>query len=298
MFKLPINRHLVKYGLLSIVFMLTAPFSIAAGVSDEPMYKEAIEKIAKQDWQGAHRLFKSLQENYPDDPTVLNNLAVIAVHLNQFELAAELLEHAMLSHPKLAISYKNLQSLYNYQAVLEYKKALSLDTLKLSAPKLNFVGIPGQVTGPDVDKKPPSEIVLSQEEIKKPLVEETQPEPSASPTDDKKQIEAHLRQWAEAWSRQDLAGYFNSYIKDYRPRSGAAHQRWRKLREDRIVKPQFIKVRVSKLAIKKQDGDNAKLRFTQYYQSNLLKSTVTKELELLKTDAGWRIKSERVVNTR
>ena len=292
------NRHIVKCALLSIVFALTTSSSIAAKVSDEPMYKEAIEKIAQQDWQGANRLFKSLHENYPDDPTVLNNLAVIAVHLKQFELAAELLEHAMLSHPTLATSYKNLQSLYNYRAVLEYKKALSLDALKLSAPQLNFIDIPGQAAAPEADKKPPSEVVLSQKEIEKPLVEEAQPEPPPAPTSDEGQIEAHLKQWAKAWSRQDLAGYFNSYIKEYRPRSGAAHQQWRKSREDRIVKPQFIKVQVSKLSIQKQGSDKAKLRFTQRYQSNLLKSTVTKELEMLKTDAGWRIKSERVVNPR
>ena len=63
------------------------------------MYREAIEKFNNKDWEGAHRLFKRLQENYPDEPAILNNLAVIAVHQNQHELAIKLLEHAILSHP-------------------------------------------------------------------------------------------------------------------------------------------------------------------------------------------------------
>ena len=289
MFKTNISRLVVKYGLWSVVALLSAFHSTAASVNEDPVYKEAIAKFEQNEWQAAHRLFKQLQESYPDNPIILNNLAVVAVQLNQPELAVRLLEHAILSHPTLSVSYKNLQSLYNYQAAQEYKKALSLDSLKLTAPKLNLIGTE-QAAG---DDRTAAELVLSQETIEKPLVEEAQPAPSGR---DKEQLAASLKHWAEAWSRQDLDAYFNSYVTDYRPRSGTAHERWRKLREDRIVKPQFINIRISDLSIDKQDADNAVLIFKQHYQSNLLKSAVIKELTFYRTEAGWKIKSERVVN--
>lgn len=287
MVKLKRSRMATKYALLLIALLITVN-NIAADISRDPVYIEALAKLKQNDLEEAHRLFKRLQEDYPDNPTVLNDFAAVAAQLGQLEFAIRLLEHAMMSHPTLSISYKNLQSLYNYKAAQEYKKALALDAMEVAVPQLNVVGIPTQTADPVVA----SELVLAQEVIDQPLVEEAEPSPSE---DDQAQIADHLKRWAEAWSRQDLTAYFDSYIKDYRPRSGSAHLRWRKLRESRIVNPQFINIRISDLSIKKQDDNNALLTFRQHYQSNLLKSTVVKELEFYKTEAGWRIKSERVV---
>ena len=292
---LRINRNfsIIKLGLVPVVALLFAPYSIGANVNEDPMYREAVEKFNQSDWKGAHRLFKSLQENYPDEPAILNNLAVIAVQQNQPELAVRLLEHAILSHPTLSVSYKNLQALYNYQAAQEYKKALSLDSLDLTVPKLSVIGITDAVEDGTVAGLSAAERVLAEKIIEKPLVEEAQP---MSSDIDKDKITTSLKQWADAWSRQDLDAYFNSYVKDYRPRAGTAHLRWRKLRKTRIINPEFINIRISNLSIKKQDDNNATLTFKQHYQSNLLKSVVVKKLELYKTEAGWKIKSERVVS--
>lgn len=291
--KVNINFSVIKYGLVSVVALLFAPHSIATDVSKDPVYREAIEKFNQNDWEGAHRLFKRLQESYPDEPAILNNLAVIAVQQNQPELAVKLLEHAILSHPTLSVSYKNLQALYNYQAAQEYKKALSLDSLNLSSPKLNVIGVPEEAGSPVAEKVSAAELVLAEKAIGQPLVEEAQPLPSDI---DKDHITTSLKQWANAWSRQDIDAYFNSYIEDYRPRSGTAHLRWRKLRETRIANPEFINIRISNLSIRQQDNNNATLTFKQHYQSNLLNSVVTKKLEFYKTETGWKIKSERVAN--
>ena len=113
-----------------------------------------------------------------------------------------------------------------------------------------------------------------------PLVEETRSESSDT---DKDQIAESLKRWADAWSRQDLDAYFGSYIEDYRPRSGTAHSRWRKLREERIVNPEFINIRISDLFVKEQNDNNATLTFKQHYQSNLLSSVVVKRLEFQKS---------------
>ena len=294
MLKANINLSIIKYSLIVAIALLFALPSLGADIGEDPVYREAIEKFNQSDWEGAHRLFKRLQENYPDEPVILNNLAVIAVRQNQHGLAIKLLEHAISSHPTLSVSYKNLQSLYNYQAAQEYKKALSLNSLKLTSPELRLINIPQSTEDGDTEDVSAAELVLAEKTIEKPLVEEAQ---SESTDTDKEQIAESLKRWADAWSRQDLNAYFDSYIKDYRPRSGTAHSRWRKLREARIVNPQFINIKISNLSVKKQDDNNATLTFKQDYQSNLLKSTVVKQLEFYKTEAGWKIKSERVVRS-
>ena len=293
MLKKNIHFLIIKYGLIAVITSLFTLSGVSADIGEDPVYREAIEKFNDSDWEGAHRLFKRLQENYPDEPVILNNLAVIAVHQDQPALAIKLLERAILSHPTLSISYKNLQSLYNYQAAQEYKKALSLDSLKLTTPKLTLIDTPQPIEDDSTKKASAAELVLAEKTIEKPLVEEARPQPSNT---DKDQIATSLKQWADAWSRQDLDAYFDSYIKDYRPRSGTAHLRWRKLRETRIVNPQFINIRISNLSVKKQDDNNATLTFRQHYQSNLLQSAVIKQLEFYKTEVGWKIKSERVVS--
>lgn len=286
-----ISWSIISRGLLSVVVLLAAAVGMADDIRDDPVYREAIEKFENSDWKGAHRLFKRLHESYPDDPTILNNLAVVAVKLNQPELAIGLLEHAILSHPTLSVNYKNLRILYNYRAAQEYKKALSLDSLKLSAPELSVIGITKQPEDSDTEQIAAAKLILDEPAVEKPLVEEGRPTAAAE-----EQIANSLQQWTAAWSRQDLNAYFNSYIKDYRPRSGTAHLRWRKLREARIVTPQFINIRISNLSIKQQDDNNAAVTFKQHYQSNLLNSAVIKELRFYKTEYGWKIKSERVVN--
>ena len=288
MFKLKNNCSAIKKALLLIIILLLTLGNAGADISHDPVYKEALEKLKQNNLEGAHRLFKQLQENYPDNPVVLNDFAVVAARLNQLDLAARLLDHAIMSHPTLSISYKNLQALYNYKATQEYKKALALDTLEVGIPELNLISLPVEAA----DQPPAAELVLAQEAIDQPLVEEAPPALSEDATE---QIAAHLKQWADAWSRQDLNAYFDSYIENYRPRSGTAHQRWRTLREGRIANPQFINIRISNLSIKKQDDNHAVLTFKQYYQSNLLKSTVVKEMEFYKTESGWKIKSERVI---
>ena len=292
MLKAKINFPIINYGLIASIALLFSPLCIGADIGEDPGYREAIKKFNDRDWEGAHRLFKRLHENYPDEPAILNNLAVIAVHQNQPGLAIELLEHAILSHPTLSVSYKNLQSLYNYQAAQEYKKALSLDSLKVTTPELQIIDTPQPTDATATEKVSAAELVLAEKAVEKPLVEEARPQPSDTDID---QIKANLKQWADAWSRQDLNAYFDSYIEDYRPRSGTAHLRWRKLRETRIVNPQFINIRISDLSADKRDDNNATVTFKQHYQSNLLKSTVVKRLEFYKTETGWKIKSESVV---
>jgi len=293
---------IIRSGLVLIIVLLSGSYVLSDSSSEDiaatPLYRAAMEKFSQKDWQEAHRLLKRLHENHPDNPMLLNDLAVVSIKLEQPDLAMKLLEHAILSHPTLSVTYRNLQALYNYRASQEYKEALSLDSLELVMPQLMLVGDAQQAAASD--RAPPqsptqlaTQMILGEEALSQPIVEEAQPE-SATAFD--AQITASFEQWLAAWSGQDTDAYFNSYIEDYRPRSGTPHQRWRKLREDRIIGPQFIDIRASNLSIKKQDANNAALTFRQHYRSNLLNSVVMKKLEFHKTEDGWKIKSERVIN--
>lgn len=280
---------IISRSLLFCIALLLVPSSSSASVVEDPLYQEALEKFQAQDFKSSHRLFKRLQERYPDEPALLNNLAVVAAKMNQPEVAIQLLELAIASHPSIAVSYTNLRALYAYRASQEYKKTLALDTLNLAAPQLALIGLAAPEQAP---QPTPDELVLAERALETSLVEEEATD-SVSRVP-KEEIVAHLKQWAEAWSRQDLEAYFNSYTQTYQPRSGGGHPSWRRQRQQRISAPSFIKVQISELSITAQTADRVTVIFKQQYQSNLLRSTVIKKLGLQKTAAGWKINAERV----
>lgn len=274
--------------LLFFVLLFFASCSIATSVVEDPTYQEALKKFEEDDFKGSHRLFKRLQERYPDEPILLNNLAVVATKMNQLDLATQLLELAITTNPNIAVSYANLRTLYAHRASQQYKETLALDSLDLTAPQLELIGL----ATPEKQPEPsPQEIVFADKTIEGSLVEEQLPD---SPTpDQKEEIVVAIQQWATAWSRQDLQAYFDSYVKTYQPRGGT-HEQWRQQREQRISSPEYIEVRISNLAVETKDSHNVIATLNQHYKSNLLTSTVIKTLGLHKTAEGWKIKAERV----
>ena len=98
-----------------------------------------------------------------------------------------------------------MQALYNYQAAREYKKALSLDSLDLTVPKLSVIGITDAVEDDIATEASAAERVLAEKTIEKPLVEEAQP---LSSDMDKDKITASLKQWADCLEPPRLGRLF------------------------------------------------------------------------------------------
>ncbi|MGA8863752.1 MAG: tetratricopeptide repeat protein [Gallionella sp.] len=132
----------------------------------------------------AIRIFAALTVDYPDLPEPYNNLAVLYASQGKYDIAKELLEKAISTHPSYATAHENLGDIYAKMASQAYDRALQLDNsntatqTKLAMIQNLFAGesrhneivasntdIPGKVAVPDPNKaasapavavKPPS----------------------------------------------------------------------------------------------------------------------------------------------
>ena len=265
----------------------------AATVSEDPRYRRALAKFEAGDLEASHRLFKQLEESYPDDPGILNNLGIIAAEQGRYDLAARLFEKAIATAPIVAASHRNLRALYTYRAARGYKDALALDSMEVAAPRYQLVG--SERAMPPATPSTPADAALAAAEIERSLVEEPAA-PAARDAD--APIIASVRRWARAWADADLDGYFASYAGDYRPRPGTDHETWKRQRRARILTPKSINIALSDLNVRRRGDGSANVTFVQKYRSDLLASTVTKNLLLRDTADGWKIARERVVRRR
>lgn len=108
-----------------------------------------------------------------------------------------------------------------------------------------------------------------------------------------KAVLAAVEEWADAWSKQDMSRYLNSYSNDFKPPFGMSRANWEKQRERRILGKDEIKVEVINPLIT-LTGDQAVVRFKQNYYSIRHTNVATKILTLQLEGNRWRIISERV----
>ncbi|MFG6447074.1 tetratricopeptide repeat protein [Roseateles sp. BYS180W] len=117
------------------------------------------------------------------------------------------------------------------------------------------------------------------------------PVAKASADSDQKEIEKALKGWAQSWSRRDMDGYFAAYSPEFKGKSGS-RKAWESDRRNRILSKKKISVEISDLDIK-IDGNKAKVRFRQDYNSDSLDAKSTKNVELTQVKPGqWRITAE------
>ncbi len=116
--------------------------------------------------------------------------------------------------------------------------------------------------------------------------------PAHTPDQAKAAIEQTIRDWAAAWSRQDVPGYLAFYAANFVPQGGQSRSAWEEERRTRLTAPRRIRVEVSGLRIEVK-GDKAQARFRQRYESDRLRGSYTKTLDLEFQDGSWKIVRER-----
>lgn len=115
----------------------------------------------------------------------------------------------------------------------------------------------------------------------------------ASPSDaSHAEISSVVDSWARAWSEQDLNGYFAAYSNNFVPGNGQSLRDWIRERQDRVKRPNFIRVRVDDLRIEKTGEDTANARFTQRYQADNYSDRESKTLRMRREASGWHIVRE------
>lgn len=237
----------------------------------------------------AQATFTALTQDYPELPEPYNNLAVIYAGQNQLDKARVALEMAVRTNPSYAVAHENLGDVYARLAAQAYQKASQLDTANTSAaPKLKTINGLFPNRGAKVgDAGGGSATVAAMATLL-----DRQPTAAGTPSP-QRDIESTVRAWAQAWSARDFAGYLRFYSPEFQAASGAARPQWERERETRIVPRERISVAVSDLDIR-ADGKRATVRFRQDYESEVLKATDRKTLELVQDGARWVIVRETV----
>lgn len=272
----------------------------------------------------AIEIFASLTQDYPELPEPYNNLAVLFAEQGEFEKARDSLLAAIQTHPSYSTAHENLGDLYAKMAGMAYDRALEEDNdnesarLKLSAvnglfsvPSIAAVQ-PVQVAAtsepPPVDTTAPS--VTTPEPMPEPVyvepeplpeeptqvaaVSEPTPEPEPEPVTENpaNEIRTVIRDWAAAWSNQDVDGYLRAYSRNFRPANGAPLASWIDYRRQRLTAPSFIAVEVGDIDIEMVSSDRARASFVQGYRSDNYQDQVVKTLTMSRTNDGWQITSE------
>ncbi len=127
----------------------------------------------------------------------------------------------------------------------------------------------------------------------------TTPKATSTPNADKdkdqrqqQQVIASVEDWANAWSKQNVGAYVNSYAKAFKAPGGRAA--WEKDRQSKIAGPKSIDVKLSKFKVSMIDENNAKVTLRQSYKSDRLSSNTTKTLIMQKSGNRWLILEERI----
>ena len=257
----------------------------------------------------ATEIFLKLTQDYPYLPEPYNNLAVIYAAQGQYDKARAALEQSIRTHPSYATAYENLGDVYAKLASQAYDKALQIDSANAGAKnKLalvrELVGGAAQVTKP---------IAVAQKEPAKPLVEPAKPpvtvatavptpepkpapeKPAAAKPAGAELIEA-VQAWAKAWSSKDVDAYLAFYANDFKTPNGEPRDDWAKGRRQRISGPKSIAVTIDTPKVSVAGDGQASVTFRQGYRSDVIKSTSTKTLVMVKSDGRWLIQQEKVAN--
>ncbi len=105
-----------------------------------------------------------------------------------------------------------------------------------------------------------------------------------------------LKNWATAWSSQDVDGYLNSYSRDYAPSNGLSHEQWSQKRRELIGKAQWLKIDLENIQLEEVRENLVNVTFDQVYLSNTYSDHSKKEIQLVRKGDDWKIESEKTLS--
>jgi hypothetical protein len=93
---------------------------------------------------------------------------------------------------------------------------------------------------------------------------------------------------------EERSGLSRLLREDFKVPGGESRSAWEKTRADRITRPKRIDVTIQSPAVKLIDATHAEVTFRQGYRSDVLSSTTTKTVDLVKVGDKWLISEERI----
>jgi len=237
--------------------------------------------------------YKKLIRRNPERVEAYVNLANIYNSQGDYELATKYLEQSFNQHPVYADAYEGLQKLYAHKAAVAYKQALNKKT-NVVKPQL------ARVSELHATEQNSQVLAVVSRPVKpKPVVK---PAPVAVKSTIKSVIvksqdidlSVVVKDWAAAWSAQDV-DTFVSFYKRWYSTPGKNHEQWVSDRQVKLTNKQFISVVVSSIKQKQISENRISVDFIQNYQSNTIKDTLRKRLVFDKINGQWKISNEKVI---
>ena len=272
----------------------------------------------------AIQVFAKLSEDYPELPEPYNNLAVLYASQGQYEKARIALESSIRTHPSYATAHENLGDIYAKLASQAYDKALQLDSSNTGAKtKLAMIGeligggartarapartepVKAAETAPtkaaDAGKagvvasaaKAGTEPKAAEPKAAEPKAAEPAAK-SGGQDAETDEIAKTVHAWASAWAKKDVPGYLAYYAKDFKTPKGEARGDWENARKQRISAPKKIEVEIDSPKVSISGDNAASVSFRQIYRSDVIKTSGTKTLVMVKANGKWLIREERV----
>lgn len=251
----------------------------------------------------AIQVFTSLTEDFPELPEPYNNLAVLYAAQNKFGEAKNALEMAIRSHPNYTTAHENLGDIYAKLASLSYDKALQLDQnnpsarakLALLKDIVNPASRPPQARVQAAVATPVAPVavtrpvalptpVASSAALPAPIATTQLATAPLAPEQTLAGAEATVAAWARAWAAQDADAHLAFYAGDFATPAGLPRAEWEAQRRERIMLPERISVVLSDIKSREVKPGRVNVSFKQTYQSDRLKVTSNKVMELV-----WRI---------
>lgn len=245
-------------------------------------------------------VFTGLTEDFPELPEPYNNLAVLYAAQNKLDDAKNALEMAIRSHPNYATAHENLGDIYAKMATLSYDKALQLDQNNPTAQaKLTLLK---DIVSPQSRRSTPLKSanvtpvavpVVQAAPVVMPAQIPAVAPPQALPVAPEQTLagaEATVAAWARAWAAQDVDAHLAFYAGDFETPSGLSRAEWEAQRRERIIQPDHISVSLSNINSREINPGRVSVGFKQTYQSDRLKATSSKVIELV-----WRIKKWLII---
>lgn len=263
----------------------------------------------------AIQVFAKLTEDYPELPEPYNNLAVLYASQGQYEKARVALESSIRTHPSYATAHENLGDIYAKLASQAYDKALQLDSSNTGAKtKLAMIGeligsgsraarTPARTESVKTPEGPPAKVadagkasIVAGTEPKaaEPKAAEALAKPGAGQGAETDEIMKAVHAWAGAWAKKDVAGYLAHYARDFKTPKGESRGDWEKARRQRIGAPKKIEVAIESPKVSISGDNTASVNFRQIYRSDVIKTSGTKTLVMVKNNGKWLIREERV----
>lgn len=109
----------------------------------------------------------------------------------------------------------------------------------------------------------------------------------------RREIEALVLSWAEAWSGRQVTRYLGFYGQDFTPAERISRIEWEDRRRQRITQARELSVVVDQLVVARLEPDRAEVRFRQHYSALGLREVSRKMLTLSREDGSWRIVREQ-----